>query len=807
MRILILGCLFLSGGLSYSQSPTREDFAKNAGPAEGVPVEAFELANEDLKIEVWAESPMIFSPVAIDIDARGRVWATEGIDYQQKQRVANGRSIIVLEDKDQDGKADSSHVFVTEQMRHAPLGIAVFDNRIVLSATPSIIVYTDVDRNAVFDPAIDKREEFLTGFQNDRHDHTLHAVVGAPSGQWHFSFGNCGADIKTKDGRHFISGCYYGYPEGIGKPSSDGHVYVGGVTMRINPDGTGLEATAHNMRNSHDMAVSAFGDMFQSDNDDPAHCRSSWVMEYGNMGYADLRDGSRSWEEVAKSWEEPKGFSKNLRFSTSHWRENYPGACPPGSIYGAGSPTGNALIEDDSLGLAGTYLNACMVRKEIMATRPQLSGAGIDLGEHTPFIRLKESEKGQHFLPTDVALGLDGSLLLSDFYNDTSRRTNQVSGTIYRISRKGGMPKPDAIDFESASGLVAALKNPAVNVRSHAAWLIVNGAEYSESELDKLLQSKDPVLQARAIWVLAQLGNSGEKAVAGFLNHKDPQLVIATYRALRLGHPSGHLSRSRELAKSASAAVRREVAVSIRDVPFDECKDILKNLIAGYDGESRYYLEALGVAFTKKERAVYDQLIRSEFGDPKSWPKATVNLAWRLHTPEAIADLEAYMRHAKPGIDEFRHVAMAFASFREKGDRADRRQRLEAMGKLDWAASEPYQTTISEIIAKDLNELKDEFVDFSSVIPTDFGPKTEVSEPAVIAALEGDAKAGALQAGRCYMCHKIAGQGVAFGPDLTYWGAERTIEQIVKEIVDPDHHLAHGYDKPVKLTKGDHVVE
>ena len=27
-------------------------------------------------------------------------------------------------------------------------------------------------------------------------------------------------------------------------------------------------------------------------------------------------------------------------------------------------------------------------------------------------------------------LGLDGSLYLSDFYNDTSRRTNQVSGTI-----------------------------------------------------------------------------------------------------------------------------------------------------------------------------------------------------------------------------------------------------------------------------------------------------------------------------------------------------------------------------------------
>jgi len=58
----------------------------------------------------------------------------------------------------------------------------------------------------VIDPAIDKLEVFLTGFKGGGHDHSVHAVVGAPSGQWHFSFGNCGADVKTKDERHIISG-------------------------------------------------------------------------------------------------------------------------------------------------------------------------------------------------------------------------------------------------------------------------------------------------------------------------------------------------------------------------------------------------------------------------------------------------------------------------------------------------------------------------------------------------------------------------------------------------------------------------
>ena len=48
---------------------------------------------------------------------------------------------------------------------------------------------------------------------------TLHAVVGAPCGQWHFSYGNRGADIKTKDGRHYFR-LLLRVQCGIGKKSS-----------------------------------------------------------------------------------------------------------------------------------------------------------------------------------------------------------------------------------------------------------------------------------------------------------------------------------------------------------------------------------------------------------------------------------------------------------------------------------------------------------------------------------------------------------------------------------------------------------
>lgn len=794
-------------------SPDRESFAKNNPTREGVPVEAFQFDEslpKDLQIEVWATTPQIYTPVAMDVDAHGRVWATEGLDYGQKPRVAAGQSIIVLEDKDGDGKADSSHVFVTEkEMRRAPLGIAVFDNKIVLSATPSIIVYTDVNRNAVFDPGIDTREVFLTGFNGGNHDHTLHAVIGAPSGQWYFSHGNMGLDVKTKDGRQYIAGCYYGSSDLIGRKSSDGHLYVPGMVFRVNPDGTGLTPVGENMRNPHDSFVSSLGDVFQSDNDDPANCRVTWLMEYGNLGYADIEDGSRSWEEIAKTWEEPTGV-KNVerRSTTSHWRENYPGTMPPGNVYGIGSPTGNVLIEGTELGdeFSGMYLVCDMVLKQIMACRPQAKDAQVEIGKLLPFLSLKKDQQGQFFLPTDLALLPDGSLLLADFYNDTSRRTNQVSGTIYRISRRGvKLPAPAKIDFESVDGLMAALRSPVVNVRSHAAALLKTHGDAATDALIKFFETeKNPYLQARAVWPLAFAAPRGREWVVKQLDSKVEAQRIVAYRALRLADPDGLLARASKMAADPSAAVRREVALSLRDVPFEECRDVLAALIQGFDGHNRWYVEALGTASVGKEAEVYAQLVRPAVAATPSadWPGTALNLAWRLNSPQASADLLAWIKAKKPGLETFRHYVVAFACFRTEDERTTRFDALTALLEEPAFAGEDYQTTLNEILARDLTVLKGEILTSSFQMPANFGEKTQVSDIATIAKLPGDAVRGQAKAAICAMCHRLGAQGTPFGPNLTGWGAVRATEQILKDIVFPSEHLAHGFDQPVRLSSG-----
>ena len=813
-RFLPLLCWWPLLASAQDAFPDRESFVAHPRKVEQVPMDAFTFGEEfadDLKMEVWAQSPMIYSPVAMDVDAQGRLWVTEGIDYNVGKRIAAGQSIIVLSDTDHDGKADDSQVFVTDKnVRHAPLGIAVFDNKIVLSSTPDLIIYTDVDRNAVFDPAIDTREVFLTGFKNTRHDHTLHAVVGSPSGEWYFSYGNCGADIHTKDGRHFLSGCYYGFPEAIGKPSSDGHVYVGGVAMRIQPDGTGLQPVGHNLRNTHDMFVTSLGDVLQSDNDDPAHCRSTWLMEHGNMGYADLRDGSRSWEEVSKSWDEPQGWHRDLRFSRSHWRENYPGSLPPGSVYGAGSPTGNVFIEGDELGQAnrGVYLVCDMMRKEVMACRPVAKDAQIEMGEHRPFLTLKEEAKGENFLPTDVVLGPHGALYVSDFFNDTSRRTNQLSGTIYRITRRNQAPAaPPVVNFESTEGVLGALANPAVNVRAEAVRRLLAGGESAVPGLKALFEKGgNPYIRMRPLWILARLDPG---YVDALLDSEEVSERLVAFRALRNAAPKRLLSMAETLSDDPDASIRREVAVALRDQPVEELASILPSLIAGYDGKNRWYLEALGIAALKKEGAVYRKWIRPDLQKVPygSWDERAKNLAWRFHTPEAIEDLHAVILAQKPKLEEFRRLAMAFASFRSDTDRRDRASRLGELAKLNAFADEDYQITIDEILRRDLNDLKGEYVTSSLIVPTSFGAETTLSDVGTIADLKGDATRGQVKAQACLSCHKVQGAGVAFGPDLTHWGSTRTISEILKELIDPSAKLAHGYDKPVRLTKGEHVME
>ena len=168
---------------------------------------------DDLEVSLYASSPMLFNPTNMDIDSKGRIWITETVNYRNFNNDSTralhhqkGDRVVIMDDTDGDGVADNSKIFVQDKDLVSPLGIAVIGNKVYISYSPNLIVYTDENG----DDQPDKKEIFLTGFGGLDHDHSLHAIVGGMDGELYFPTGNAGPHIVTdKSGWTLRSGSIY----------------------------------------------------------------------------------------------------------------------------------------------------------------------------------------------------------------------------------------------------------------------------------------------------------------------------------------------------------------------------------------------------------------------------------------------------------------------------------------------------------------------------------------------------------------------------------------------------------------------
>jgi putative membrane-bound dehydrogenase-like protein len=614
---------------------------------------------EDLEATLWAESPKFYNPTNMDVDIKGRIWVTEAVNYRKYnnkaphyQDRAEGDRVVILEDKDGDGVAESSKVFVQDKDLLAPLGIAIIGNKIIVSCAPSIIVYTDENG----DDKPDKKEVFLTGFGGKDHDHSLHALISGPNGKYYFNAGNAGPHMVTdkagwnlRSGSNYNGGSPYNNSNKGGLVSDDGKMWVGGIAMRINPDGTGLKVLGHNFRNSYEFTVDSYGNMWQNDNDDDGNrgVRVSWLMEGANMGYASA-DGTRRWEADRRA---------DQQTATAHWHQEDPGVLPYGDNTGAGSPTGVAFNESDLLGekYRGMLLACDAGRNVIFAYNPTTKGAGYSLVRQNLITSLPEKEvataesraqdgdKSKWFRPSDVVIGTDGAIYVADWYDSMvgGHRMNDTTGTgrIYRIAPKGKKLAIPKYNLRNTKGQIAALLSPAVNVRNSGFVLLAAQGSKAIKDVKKVLTSTNPYHRARAIWLLSDMGPAGIIETENLLKDTDPNLRVAAFRALR-DVKTDFMKYALQLSKDPSADVRREVAVSLRNETYSISQNVILSLAAAYEGNDRYYLEALGLAAEGKEEDLYPSLNKSLGAEPLKWSTSFADLVWRLHPKLAVSALK-----------------------------------------------------------------------------------------------------------------------------------------------------------------------
>lgn len=787
--------------VGFAKAPDR--FNPNSLDPQSLPADQL-AAPEDLEVTVWATSPMFYNPTNIDTDAQGRIWVAEGVNYRKnRDRRPEGDRIVVLEDKDKDGKADSSHVFVQDPELVAPLGISVFGNQIVVAQPPHLIVYTDVDGDLKFDPTVDKRENLLTGFNGKNHDHSLHAVVAGPDGKWYFNQGNCGAQFKSTDGDEFlIGGPYSGGEDQVansraiaGKKSSDGNVWVGGFAAKMNPDGTQVRIIGHGFRNSYEHTVSSFGDVFQNDNDDPPACRTTWLMEGGFLGFFSP-DGKRDWRADHRPGQS---------IQDAQWRQWDPGVLPAGDIYGGGSPTGICYYENGALPSKynGLLLSCEAGRKVVFGYYPKFKDSALDL-ERFDFFKSKGSNL---FRPSDAMVGADGALYVADWFDSGvgghADRDKSCSGTIYRIAPKGFRPRIPAADPNTIEGALTLLTSPAQNVRFSGFETLKSAGPKAVTAVRRLLKHDNAYVRARAIWLLPLLGPEGIRIVNTMLDDNEAQTRLIAFRALRNAGQDIALLVSKLYRNEPSAAVRREAALSLRELPSERKLRYLSSLLQQHQAGDRTYLEACGMGSQGLDPDLLWQNVKqaASVEDPITWSDAFARITWRLRPVAAIDDL--FQRAAESTLPlEARLLAIDSLAFYDdpkalpallqaaeiKGPVGGEATRwLIHLGNTRWRKFKVFDS----LKAKGIYDPQK--VQLIAAIVPPAPSESKLPPTADILALKGNPAKGKTAAARCVMCHRLEKLGVDYGPALRGWVKNQGAEKFVQAIVNPSADIAHGY--------------
>ena len=643
VRICLAGLCLTSAFLSSWTWVTAAE--KSSGPlCPEKSVQRLEPA-PGLEISLFAHEPMVVNPTNIDIDARGRVWVTEGVNYRRFQDLKPaGDRIVILEDTDGNGRADRDTVFYQDASINAALGLAVLGTRVIVSCSPNVFVFTDADG----DDFPERKDLLFTGLEGVQHDHGVHAFVFGPDGKLYFNFGNLGRKLLDANGRPIkdLAG---------NTIDASGNPYRQGMVFRCNLDGSEIETLGHNFRNSYEVAIDAFGNLWQSDNDDDGNrsTRINFVMEFGNYGYRDELTGA-GWKNQSRTGQHPE-------VPLRHFHQNDPGVVPNLIQTGAGSPTGICVYEGDLLPkeYRGQLLHCDAGPNVVRAYRVTPSGGGYR-GEILPFVKGYDP----WFRPSDICVAADGSIFIADWYDAgvgghhmEDQDPSTMRGRIYRVAPPRHQRVVPSLDLASAAKACEALDSPN-QARRFGAWTALHemGAE-AETELVNLWHSNDARARARALQLLARIKGRHGDYLGQAIRDSNPRVRITALRiarSLRLDL----VPILKVLVNDQNRGVRRECAIALRHQPSDVAPELWAALAVQHDGKDRWYLEALGIGADRQE-ASYFAAWRAEVGEAWNNP-AGRDIIWRSRAADSLPFLAQIVRGELPEGDNRLRYMRAF---------------------------------------------------------------------------------------------------------------------------------------------------
>ncbi|MGZ4963139.1 MAG: PVC-type heme-binding CxxCH protein, partial [Limisphaerales bacterium] len=582
---------------------------------------------DGLAVSLFACEPMVRNPTDMDIDAQGRVWVCEGVNYRSTFQPwgvirAAGDRIVVLEDTDGNGMADKETTFYQGPEINSALGICVLGNKAIVSCSPNVFVFTDTDG----DGRADKKKILFSGIGGVDHDHGVHAFTFGPDGKLYFNFGNESKQLKRPDGSPVLD------IEGR-EVTAKGKPFRNGMVLRCNLDGSEVEVLGYNFRNPYEAAVDSFGTVWQSDNDDDGSkaVKINYVMEHGNFGFYDELTGA-GWGQKRSNMEE--------EIPLRHWHQNDPGVIPNLLITGAGAPTGITIYEGKLLPKAfQNQMLHCDAGTRVVRSFPvQPHGAGYK-AEAVDIL----SSSDAWFRPADVCVAPDGSIYVADWndagvggHNMADRELATMTGRIYRVAPKGNKPTRVKYEFNTAAQCMDALRSPN-NAARYLAWTKLHEMEgKAEKALLSDWRGKDQRLRARALHLLARIPGKQEKYVKQGLSDSNPDIRIAALRIAR-SLKMDVIPYVQKLVTDPNAQIRRECAIALRHNNSDRVAELWAQLAQQHDGKDRWYLEALGIGADGNEEKFFAAWLKNAGNE---WNTAAGrDIIWRSRAPSSAAYL------------------------------------------------------------------------------------------------------------------------------------------------------------------------
>ncbi|MFN8349661.1 MAG: PVC-type heme-binding CxxCH protein [Spirosomataceae bacterium] len=232
--------------------------AKFLSPEEAV---ANMTLKEGFQVNTWASEPMMTQPMAFCWDDRGRLWIAENRDYESRghgfSNAGNSR-ILILEDTNHDGVADTKKVFL--EGIAFPAAMAVGFDGLFLGAPPNLLFVPDRNHDDVADMA--NIEVRLTGWGiRDRHE-TLNSLHWGPDG---WLYGCQGFATPSKVRKPEGKGKLYRHKDPFPEDILQGEgVDINGGVWRYHPVKDKFEVVAHGFSNPWGIDYDAKGQLFIS---------------------------------------------------------------------------------------------------------------------------------------------------------------------------------------------------------------------------------------------------------------------------------------------------------------------------------------------------------------------------------------------------------------------------------------------------------------------------------------------------------------------------------------------------------------